>query len=414
MKGLFRAEAVQSRAVTLFGGIVVPQDRGSAWLAWLSVLLAVGLVALLTAGSFHRRERVPGYIAPAAGLIRVHSPRVGTVSRLHVAEGQSVRQGAVLFSIVSPRDAASGVDVDQAQIDRLREEEASLRGRLEAERALSAERADAVRREVNELAALLSGLRGQRASAAQRLAVLRQDAKRLEALHAAGHAPASLRDSRVLDLLAAEQDVQRLDGEMERLEGELQNLRSRFRLIPLEFEVISEELQSRLAAIRHSLAEAEAQKAIVVRAPVAGRVTALVAHAGMAVTPERPLLSILPAGTELQAELLLPTRAAGFIREGQAVHLRYDAFPYQKFGIYRGSVQSVSRTVLNPEDQTGPIRLAVPAYRVIVKLDSPMVAAYGERLPLQPGLTLEADIIRDRRRIIEWIFDPVIAAARGI
>src|SRR5690606_23447131 len=145
----------------------------------------------------------------------------------------------------SPRDAASGVDVDQAQIDRLREEEASLRGRLEAERALSAERANAVRREVNELAALLSGLRGQRASAAQRLAVLRQDAKRLEALHAAGHAPASLRDSRVLDLLAAEQDVQRLDGEMEQLEGELQNLRSRFRLIPLEFEVISEELQSR-------------------------------------------------------------------------------------------------------------------------------------------------------------------------
>jgi membrane fusion protein len=414
VKGLFRPEAVEGRAATLFGGIIVAQGRGSTWLAWASVLLAAGLAVLLTVGTLHRRARVPGYISPAAGLVRVHAPRAGTLSRLDVAEGETVNAGAVLLAIASPRDSASGIDVDQAQIDRLREEEGSLRVRLEAERSLSAERRKAAVREAGDLETLLAGLREERKDALMRADLLRQDAERLEALYRNGHAPAALRDSRVVDLLAAEQEVQRLGREMQRTGSELAAVRSTLHRIPLEFKVVSEELHSRLAAVRRNVAEAEAQQAIIVRAPVAGRVTALVAYPGMAVTPERPLLSIIPADSELQAELLLPTRAAGFVREGQVVHLRYDAFPYQKFGIYRGSVRSVSRTVLNPEDQAGPVRLPVPAYRVIVKLDSPAVMAYGEELPLQPGLTLEADVIRDRRRIIEWIFDPVIAAARGI
>jgi membrane fusion protein len=134
----------------------------------------------------------------------------------------------------------------------------------------------------------------------------------------------------------------------------------------------------------------------------------------MAVTPERSVLSIIPTGSLLQAELLVPTHAAGFLRQGQEVRLRYDAFPYQKFGLYRAAISSISRTVSHPEDQVGPARLSVPAYRVIAGLETQYVTAYGSELPLQPGLTLRADIVRDRRRILEWIFDPLIAAVKGI
>jgi membrane fusion protein len=184
--------------------------------------------------------------------------------------------------------------------------------------------------------------------------------------------------------------------------------------MPLLLNGRLDELRSSLLNVERALAEAEAQQSVVVRAPIAGRVATLLAHAGMSASPERPLLAIIPIASELQAELLLPTHAAGFISEGQEVRLRYDAFPYQKFGLYRGRIMSVSRTVLNPEDQVGPVRLQVPAYRVVASLESQTVMAYGHEVLLQPGLTLRADVLRDRRRIIEWIFDPMIAAAKGI
>ena len=116
----------------------------------------------------------------------------------------------------------------------------------------------------------------------------------------------------------------------------------------------------------------------------------------------------------MQAVLFVPSRAAGFIRTGQEVRLRYDAFPHQRFGVYRGIVESVSRTMLNPGDEVGPLQLQMPAYRVIVKLDSEAVMAYGESIPLQPDLTLQADVVRERMRIIEWIFDPVRAAVSAL
>ena len=63
-------------------------------------------------------------------------------------------------------------------------------------------------------------------------------------------------------------------------------------------------------------------------------------------------MNIVPAGEKLEAQLFGPSRAIGFIRAGQRVLLRYEAFPYQKFGQYEGVVAEVSRTAINPAELT--------------------------------------------------------------
>jgi membrane fusion protein len=126
------------------------------------------------------------------------------------------------------------------------------------------------------------------------------------------------------------------------------------------------------------------------------------------------MLAILPDDSRMQAVLFVPSQAAGFIRTGQEVRLRYDAFPHQRFGVHSGVVESVSRTMLNPGDEVGPLRLQIPAYRVVASLDSESVMAHGESIPLQPDMTLQADVVRERMRIIEWIFDPVRAAVSAL
>jgi len=127
-----------------------------------------------------------------------------------------------------------------------------------------------------------------------------------------------------------------------------------------------------------------------------------------------PLLSIVPAGSKLAAELFSPSRAIGFVRPGQEVLLRYAAFPYQKFGTYRGKVAVISRSAVSPSELspqlaglTSLFGANEPVYRIKVTPASQTAIAHGEPVPLQPGMQLEADVLIERRRLIEWVLDPL-------
>jgi membrane fusion protein len=142
-------------------------------------------------------------------------------------------------------------------------------------------------------------------------------------------------------------------------------------------------------------------------------VAALMAEPGQPVAAGAHLLTLLPEDSPLEAHLYAPSRAVGFIREGQEVRLRYPAFPYQKFGSQRARVVSVARSALSPSELgfAPPDGSREPVYRVKVALERQAVAAYGREQPLQAGMQVEADILLDRRRLIEWVFEPLASLA---
>jgi membrane fusion protein len=124
----------------------------------------------------------------------------------------------------------------------------------------------------------------------------------------------------------------------------------------------------------------------------------------------QPLLSILPGNGKLEAELVVPSAAIGFIAPGNTVLLRYKAYPYQKFGHYPGRVTKVSRSTLNNSDLAnlaGRAETGEPYYRVTVALVSQNITAYGKPELLRPGMQLEADIMGERRRLFEWVLEPI-------
>jgi membrane fusion protein len=118
-------------------------------------------------------------------------------------------------------------------------------------------------------------------------------------------------------------------------------------------------------------------------------------------------MTILPKDVSLQAVLFVPTRAYGFIKEEQKTHIRYQAFPYQRFGIFEGEIVEVSKSVILPNETLLPVSFEEPVYRVIVNLNHQEVLAYGISVPLQAGMLLEADILVDTRSLFEWLFEPL-------
>ncbi len=404
---LFRAIAPDAGTASGSGSL-----RSLRW-TLPTLLLAgamLGAAIFAATASYARRQPTIGALAPAAGAVRIAPPRAGTLAALHVAQGEAVEAGAPLFTLDFGQSLDGGGTLDAALREALDRQETLLREQLAAETLRSTtERA--------RLEARLAGLQAEtRALAAQRdLQSRRADLAEERALAAS--------DLRRRGLISetearAREDAalsQRLD--LAALDQRLAAMTQDAAQTALQRDTLGAESADREARLRAGLAdtakqraEIAAQRALVVRAPVAGRVTALQAAPGQRADPARPLLTLVPQDSALRAELFVPSRAIGFVQPGQAVRLMYDAFPFQHFGTHGGVVESVSAAMVAPEDVAGPVKPQGPAYRVSVRLDRETMQAAGRALPLQPDMTLRADIVLEQRSLLAWVLEPLFAA----
>lgn len=163
--------------------------------------------------------------------------------------------------------------------------------------------------------------------------------------------------------------------------------------------------------VNQTVIETEARRKLDVTSSKNGTATAIIAKPGQMVDTSHPLASVVPAGSLWQAYLFVPSAAAGFVRIGDPVLIRYQAYPYQKFGQYAAHVVSIARTALSsselatsggPADSEG-----TTYYLVTVALHSQTVTAYGRPQPLQAGMNLQADIQQEHRRLYEWVLEPL-------
>ena len=137
--------------------------------------------------------------------------------------------------------------------------------------------------------------------------------------------------------------------------------------MPLTAASQTNRIDAKLAGIRQQLAKTAGARSIILRAPEAGTVSTMVVDPGQAVQAGESVISVMPAGSMLRAQLLVPSRLIGFIRPGSRLNLRYAAFPYQEFGQYQGIVTSISRSALTPTQvaELTQERTKKPLYRVM-------------------------------------------------
>lgn len=156
----------------------------------------------------------------------------------------------------------------------------------------------------------------------------------------------------------------------------------------------------------------QALQKFIVRSPIEGVVAEMIVRPGKKIADESPLLNIIPQGAIIEGQLLVPAHSIGALHPGETVRFSYNAFPYRRFGFYRGQVKAVSRSVIMPGSLETPIIVHELYYLVTISLEQPYVQAYGQRVSLVPGMTLSADIVIRREHLYEWVLDP-LANLRG-
>lgn len=407
---LFRSEAVAFQRLQQSGEVVLIQPVPARLLFWALTASFALIVVFLVLAQYARKETVVGYLAPAAGVAKVFAPRAGTITAVHVRDGEAVEEGQPLLTVAIDQTTIDGQNVDAVLLETLHRQQASLTEQI----AMQEGRAASERR---RLEAQIAGAQGQIAHLDEQIAVQRERAEiagrlasSVEALRANGHMAEAdyqrRRDTHLenrLKLAALGQQIATRRADLAQAVASLEQL-------PTAIAERVQALRGELAGAEQRIAEIEGRRAYVLRAPIAGRVSTLQAVIGRASDPHKPQLSLLPLDSVLEAELFVPTQAIGFVRTGQEVRILYDAFPYQRFGAYGGRVSRVARTMLTGADVSAPVSLQQPAYKVTVILDRQDVTAYGGRVPLQPDMLLKADILLDRRPLLAWLLDPLLSA----
>lgn len=414
MSKLFRQEAVDAQSQRLVGSISLAQPLSIKLTISIIVVVVIAILTFLFTSHYARKETVQGFLRPDKGLIKNYSNRNGTVKEIFVKEGDLVETGTPLISIITRQNMTSGEELSEKLISELTkqiqflEDEENQNQRLEAQEISR----------INQRHVVLTNSRvvilNQKKLLQERLTLLAQRQAQHQKLYKEGFISELGYQQEKESYLVVRQEVESLERTLLQQRDELQQLAYDQKNIPEQYQLKLREIERRKSDLNNRLSETRTNYSYVIRATHAGMVTAIQVAEGETLNTTRPLLTLLPEGAELVAELLLPTRSAGFVQSGDTARLRFEAFPHQRFGFLESKITRIDKALITDGEADLPINLAEPVYRLQARLDQQVIQGYGKEFNLKSGMLFNADIILDRRSLIEWILDPIYSLSGRI
>jgi len=411
---LFRKESLDAKKTKVLGSVALycPPFR------WVVISLVCLLVAVMIAfcifGSYTKRETAQGVLVPESGMMTITAMSAGTVIALPVSEGDSLEKGSKIATVSSEISTRYG-QTREAIASQLDLQKQGLNNQLVNLEQLNSETLKSLQEKVSLLrqqSAELDTIYRQRT---QQIQLSKTQLDKISAMRKEGYASNTQVEQQQNDLLDARVRLQDVARQRIDVRQQLAQAQQQLREQPITYYQKKNDLQQKLSEITQSLVENESRRSIELRAPEKGIVSAVLVKQGQVVTSGQTLATMLPDDARLQARIMLSSRAIGFIRPGQRVVLRYQSYPWQKFGQQYGTVLAISKSALSPQEVstiTGDNQVKESMYQVKVTLDHQTVMAYGKQANLRPGSGLEADFIIDKRHIYEWVLEPLNALGK--
>ena len=410
---LFRAEACEAREHAWLGRIVLVRPVSFAFLTACAVATALAILAFLAWGEYTRKARVTGTLAPAEGIVRVVAQQAGRVESLRIAEGDQVDEGDTLLTLADSRAGPAREAAAGAVATRLAARQRSLGHQRHFVQAAAGTEQDGLRHRIAGLRREIEQLDVELAAQSRRAAIAGQGFDRVAGLALRGFVSPAARDRENDALLEHEGRLEAMKRTRLALEREIATLESDSAALAARTAAQVAALDVQAAAVEQEHFERELQYRAAILAPARGLVATVLVERGQTVAAGATLATLIPSGARLEAHLYSPSRSIGFVRTGQEVLVRYVAYPHQKFGMHRARIVAVARSPLTP-GELGFVPAdggREPLYRIKAQIEAQTISVYGRREPLQPGMQVEADVLLDRRRLLEWVFEPLLSLA---
>ena len=403
---LFRQEVIEARRQRLAGTVIAATPPSSRLYTLIILGIVIACALFLTFGGYASSAQVRGVVAYQNGIARVYPAAGAEIREIHVRNGQQVEAGAPLVTLA----LTQGPGGAHPQLEQITNQDSELARQHELASTIGSAEMRALEQQKTSYMGMVASLERQRSLAAGQIALAQAALRRATRLAGEGAGTQrQVEDSRA-NLLAKQAEVESANERLLSQREALRNVEAQIAQRSLE----TSRTQSVLSAQRAALAEQREQllrtDRVVLTAPVAGTVSDVSMEVGQRARPERSLVTIVPAGSQLEIWLYAPTRAVGFARPGQQVRVSFDAFPYQKYGAGQGTVTEVSSVPVEPGSIEQELQIQEPVFRVRVRIDALPPHVANAMQAMRPGMTLTGNLVLERRSLWEVLFLPFRSA----
>ncbi len=363
----------------------------------------------------------PFRLVPLGKVQNIQAPRSGEIQEIAIHSGDHIAEGQILFRLRSQETLKEFRELEQAEIA-FKKAEFDLQQTLPQKRILAKETISALEHRVRVMQAAMQTYRealGNHTETSQtpdieieihsaEVELMKQRYEQNQKLYEKKLISlAALNEAKVRYLSALAELPARM-AEINRYEVSLKDLKRQILEERLELERTRANFQNAydIAAARLKQARQAVNRSVdadidLILAPESGIVTqVLVNTPGQVVNKGQTLVNIAPASTPIVAEALILNKDVGLLSSGQKVKLKFEAFPFQDYGIQHGYLRQISPDAMGDEG-SGTV------FRGIIDLENTTIFVHGEEKAFMFGMKGAAEIITDRQSILMLALNPL-------
>ena len=421
LKKLYRKEAVEYKKSHWRGKALLLNGLPAWLILLLSTLFLMALISALIFGKFTQRIDVKGEVITLPHSINVFSPQQGFIIKQYVKIGDIVKKDQALYEIDVSRNTSSG-NVSAAQI-------ASINDKIENSN-------DIIKKLIDNKSQTINALNEQLKTSTDSLKETNRMLQNTQAGLKKMHANLASYEKYLSDGLITKDQYnyqhslyfqqqsayQSLVSQKMQLESQITQLNSDRVTKAADFDNQISSQYNQANDYKNQLVESNANGSLIIKATSDGRVESLSATQGQTVENGSSLAQIKPTGNvEYYLILWLPNNAIPYLKVGDPINIRYDAFPSDKFGQFPGTILSISSMPASRQEMSeytnvsdGTAQQELALYKAIVKIKDKEFKHNGKTLRLSNGLKAQAVVFLEERPLYMWMFTPVYKISQSV
>ncbi|WP_421015972.1 HlyD family secretion protein [Klebsiella michiganensis] len=421
LKNIYRKEAIEYKKIHWKGKALLLAGIPAWLVTLLASLFLIALVLSLIFCTFTQRIDVRGEVITLPHSVNVFAPQQGFVVNQHVKVGDIVNKGQPLYELDVSRNTING-NVSAAQIEVINEKIAN------AEDIIS----KLTRNKAETLTALDKQLKTTSASLAETNRMLATTQVGLNKMHTnLSSYDKYLKDGLITkdqynyqhSLYFQQQSAyQSLVTQKMQLESQLTQTNSDKITKAADFDNQISSQHNQINDYKNQLVESNANGNLIIKATTNGKIESLAVTKGQMVENGSSLAQIKPTGDiEYYLILWLPNNTIPYVKPGDTINIRYDAFPADKFGQFPRKVISISSVPASRQEMAeytnvnnGTSQQELALYKAIIKIKDKTFNYNGKTLTLSNGLKAQAVVFLEERPLYMWMFTPFYKMTQSV
>ena len=393
--------------------------------AWLIALLSFAFLAILITTTifctFTQRIDVRGEVITLPHSVNVYAPQQGFVISQYAKVGDLVAKGQSLYEIDISRNTTTG-NVSTAQIEVINEKIANAEDIITKLSHNKEETRLSLDKQLKTINDSLKETNRMLVNAQTGLKKMHDNLSSYDKYLRDGLITKDQYNYQHSLYFQQQSTYQSLVSQKMQLESQVTQLNSDKITKTADFDNQISSQENQINDYKNQLVESNANGNVIIKATTEGRIESLAVTKGQMVDKGSSLAQIKPTcDIEYYLILWLPNNSIPYVKPGDVINIRYDAFPSDKFGQFPGKILSISSVPTSRQElseytnvNNGTNQQELALYKTIVKIENKTFNYNGKTLSLSNGLKAQAVVFLEERPLYMWMFTPVYKITQSI